>query len=81
MVLQGYSQDGHKIQQGFGYDQCEGQKLKIRMIPLQIRLVRPAPRNADLLNARKFAEFSDFFSDQIFTIWLSYYAQNCSQAS
>ena len=71
MVLQGYSQDGHKIQQGFGYDRCEGQKLKIRMIPLQIRLVRPAPGSADSVNAEKFRESFEFFPDQIFTVWLT----------
>ena len=65
MVRQGYLQDGHKIQQGFGDDQCEGQKLKIRMIPLQIRLVRPASGSVDFMNAGNFHEISDFFSDQI----------------
>ena len=78
MVRQGYLPDRNKIQQGFGDDLCEGQKLKIRIIPVRIRLVQPASKSVDFLNVRKISEFSDFFSGQIFTVWLSYYAQNCS---
>ena len=81
MVRQGYLPDRYKIQQGCGYDQCEGQKLKIRIIPVRIRLVQPASKSVDFLNVRKISEFSDFFSGQIFTVWLSYYAQNWSRAS
>ena len=76
MVLQDYSQDGHKIQQGCGYDLSEDRELKIRMIFFRIRLVRPAPASVDFVNAGNFHENSDFFSDQIVSIWLSYYAQN-----